>query len=73
MHVMKMIGSKFGTPDINMIAECKNMVKITPDIPMKKPRANSIPFFDFMKPQEMIMEDTMKPRIVLGDDAKIIN
>ena len=51
MQVIKMIGSRFGTAQTSMIEVCKSMVKRTPSKPMKKPRANIIPFLDLKKIQ----------------------
>ena len=67
MQVMKMIGSRFGTAQTSMIAVCKSIVKRTPSKPMKKPRANIIPFLDLKKIQVVIIEIIMKPTIDKGE------
>ena len=67
MQVINMIGSRFGTAQTSMIEVCKSMVKRTPSKPMKKPRANIMPFFDLKKIQVVIIEIIMKPTIDKGE------
>ena len=67
MQVIKMIGSRFGTAQTSMIEVCKSMVKRTPSKPMKKPRANIMPFLDLKKIQVVTIEIIMKPTIDKGE------
>ena len=67
MQVIKMIGSRFGTAQTSMIEVCKSMVKRTPSKPMKKPRANIMPFLDLKKIQVVNIERIMKPTIDKGE------
>ncbi len=67
MHVIKMIGSRYGTEQNSIVVVCKNMVKSTPNKPMKKPKAKSIPFLDLNKAQETIIDAIVNPKIDAGD------
>lgn len=67
MQVINMIGSRLGTAQTSMIEVCKSIVKRTPSKPMKKPRANIIPFLDLKKIHVVTTERIMKPMIARGE------